>query len=194
VIVLEEGHDLIPGEAVGTMQVVPREGLSTQQEVVPIRYNFYQRSKSINDPAEALANKIRDLYVAKYPTEMLQELGFEIAVEYSVHDYVLRIGLRYGNKRIAQSLAPDTLMRDLLEDDYVATRMAELVDVKRELYSFKLEAKFPHSIKNVELERDMRTMQELVTIIFKNGQRATTPVEDFMSEEFLAKCAMVHDL
>lgn len=147
----------------------------------------------VSTSVEPLLSKIRNAYVNQYEEWMLRELRFEIRVHYMLHNETLLVALKYGNKQITQSLSLD-LVRDLLEENYVATKMAELVDVKRELYSFKLEAKFPNAIKNVELERDMRTMQELVTIIFKNGQRATTPVEDFMSEEFLAKCAMVHDL
>lgn len=65
----------------------------------------------------------------------------------------------------------------------------EQLNLRGELFYFKLHRHFPNRIEAVVCDRQGR-----VTVKFKNGRSLTTNEADLDSTEFLATCGMVYDL
>jgi hypothetical protein len=65
----------------------------------------------------------------------------------------------------------------------------EQINLRGELFYFKLHRHFPNRIENVKCRAD-RT----VTVTFKNGRSLTVDDAEIGSTEFLATCGMIYDL
>jgi hypothetical protein len=63
------------------------------------------------------------------------------------------------------------------------------IDIRGELYFFRLNGRFPKRVGKVEVTED-----GAVRVTFKNGRVLSTNENELDTPEFLATCAMVYDL
>jgi hypothetical protein len=94
-----------------------------------------------------------------------------------------------SERRALSQLIDDELTRDP-EELHRYIRMAiEQLNLRGELFYFKLHAHFPNRIERVQCTKEGR-----VTVVFKNGRSLVVDEVNLDSTEFLATCGMVYDL
>ena len=72
--------------------------------------------------------------------------------------------------------------------------LGKLSEAKQQMFQFLIEQRFPKSIKDISLMRDLERDVVLVCITFNNGIMLRTDEDKVMENEFQAQCVMAHDL
>lgn len=131
-----------------------------------------------------------------FPEARLKAMRFQIECSFDVTRYATVLRMQWRDPdgdgvRGLEHLRTDT---DLASRDpasiFKELKMAiEQINLRGELFYFKLHRHFPNRIEAVVCDRQGR-----VTVKFKNGRSLTTNEADLDSTEFLATCGMVYDL
>jgi len=132
-----------------------------------------------------------------FPDSRLKRMNFHVECDYDItrDATMLRVGWRDDEdgsmRRGFQLMLDDGLLSRsntdrLLEEIQMSI---EQINLRGELFYFKLHRHFPNRIENVRCSKDGR-----VTVTFKNGRVLSTNEADLDSTEFLATCGMVYDL
>jgi len=130
-----------------------------------------------------------------FPAERVKAMRFHVDCQYRIEsdEVVLRVAWRDPDGDNIRSFS-QLLGRDLLADRrdslYEVLRMSvEQINLRGELFYFKLHKHFPNRIESVKCNRAGE-----VTVTFKNGRSLTTDDAALDSTEFLATCGMIYDL
>jgi hypothetical protein len=124
----------------------------------------------------------------------LKEMRFDIACQYDMTRdvHVLHVQWRDPDgvaiRGFNNELDP-TLLQDPDRLCEVLSMTIEQINLRGELFYFKLHRHFPNRIEDVKCRAD-RT----VTVTFKNGRSLTVDEAEISSTEFLATCGMIYDL
>lgn len=139
---------------------------------------------------------LKDLAVQQnFPEPRLKAMNFRVDCHYDItrDATILRINWRDpddgSSVRGFEQMIEERELRggpDLYE---VLKMSIEQLNLRGELFYFKLHRHFPNRIENVQCTREGR-----VTVRFKNGRTLSTDEADLDSTEFLATCGMVYDL
>jgi hypothetical protein len=129
-----------------------------------------------------------------FPDHRLEQMQFKIECHYDIsYDCrILRMGWsdpESGYRRGMQVQIDENLESS---PEYLAKEIMmsiEQINLRGELFYFKLHHHFPNRIENVRCSKDGR-----VTVVFKNGRSLSTDEADLDSTEFLATCGMIYDL
>lgn len=130
-----------------------------------------------------------------FPEHRLKAMNFKIDCQYDMRRMatMLRVAWRdpedQSQVRAFQHMLDDMVMESATEP-YEVIRMAiEQLNLRGELFYFKLHRHFPNRIERVSCTKD-----GTVTVAFKNGRSLSTNEADLDSTEFLATCGMIYDL
>lgn len=129
------------------------------------------------------------------PERLVKAMNFRVDSHYDMNS--MRVMLRIAwcdpddgsSVRGFQQAYDDEMLRrghDLYE---VLKMSIEQLNLRGELFYFKLHKHFPNRIEKVDCTRD-----GTVTVRFKNGRTLSTNEVDLDSTEFLATCGMIYDL
>lgn len=137
-------------------------------------------------------------YIAKrdnIPERLVKAMNFRADSRYSVEldGFQLLIAWRDPNSGgHVRNMAMQLNRYDLEDRDDLQGRVLMTIDnlnLRGELFFFKLHQHFPHRIDKVLCDRDGR-----VHVKFKNGRELSVDEQELDSIEFLATCGMVYDL
>lgn len=94
-----------------------------------------------------------------------------------------------SERRGMTQLIDEELIRDVEQLHRMIYMSIEQLNLRGELFFFKLHRHFPNRIERVHCTKDAR-----VTVVFKNGRELVVDEANLDSTEFLATCGMVYDL
>lgn len=130
-----------------------------------------------------------------FPEHRLKAMNFKIDCHYDMSRMatMLRVAWRDpedpSQVRAFQHMLDDMVMESATELHEVIRMAIEQLNLRGELFYFKLHRHFPNRIERVSCTKD-----GTVTVAFKNGRSLSTNEADLDSTEFLATCGMIYDL
>lgn len=132
-----------------------------------------------------------------FPDERLKAMQFDVECSYVVTEDCMALRVQWRDPEDRQACRgfrhyiDETLIQQGRSDVLVETifMAIEQINLRGELFYFKLHRHFPNRIEKVSCTKD-----GLVTVRFKNGRSLTTNDADLDSTEFLATCGMIYDL
>jgi hypothetical protein len=131
-----------------------------------------------------------------FPEHRLKAMRFNVDCHYDMSrmQTILRVAWadpEGDGRRAFELLLDDSLLerRDPADLHEEIKMSIEQINLRGELFYFKLHRHFPNRIENVRCSKDGR-----VTVVFKNGRSLSTDEADLDSTEFLATCGMIYDL
>lgn len=149
------------------------------------------------------------LYVLriKLSDEVISMARFKAEVEYALEHGADAIRMALGTYRCMAYIDDTTdtatyadQLRITVED--MVSRLTESPPFKDvmnsqlelQLFHYRLGRKLNYMVKEIIKERDMRTMHDVLTVVFKNGHRLKTTPDEIDSDEFYATCLLMYDL
>lgn len=95
----------------------------------------------------------------------------------------------YTARGVNTMVDDDSMAQDVRLREMMVGGLVDNLDIRGELFFFKLHKHFPKHLKEVKCVRPGS-----LVVAFKNGRTLDTPEDLLESKEFLATCAMVFDL
>jgi hypothetical protein len=129
------------------------------------------------------------------PERIVKAMQFRVDSQYDAarDGFLLRVAWRDPETNsCVRSMSMQVDRFDLEDRDHLHRRILVTIDdinLRGELFFFKLHKHFPNWIAKVRCDRDGR-----VHVKFKNGRELSVDEQELDSLEFLATCGMVYDL